>query len=163
MSKLLFFDSTLRDGSHAIKHQLTKKNIEDYCHHVDPAGMHTIIVGHGNGLGASSLQVGLSKLSDHDMLSAARRNIHQTKLGAFMIPGFGTISDDIRPAIDNGVELFCIAAHCTEADVTQQHIEFVRKQGIDAYGVLMMYHTASTEKILEEAYKMEDYGAMGVT
>jgi len=97
------------------------------------------------------------------MLTTARKNLEKTKLGAFLIPGFGTIRDNIKPAIEDGVDLFCIAAHCTEADVTRQHIEYVRNQGKDAYGVLMMYHRASTEKILEEALKLQSYGAMGVT
>lgn len=162
MSNLIFFDSTLRDGSHAIKHQINKNNIIDYCQAMDSAGMHTIVVGHGNGLGASSLQVGLSLLSDSEMLKAARRNLEKTKLGTFLIPGFGTINDDIKPAIENGVELFCIGAHCTEADVTRQHIEYIRNHNKDAYGILMMYHRASAEKLLEEALKLQSYGAMGV-
>lgn len=163
MSKLMFFDSTLRDGSHAVKHRIGKNSIIDYCQAMDSAGMHTIIVGHGNGLGASSLQVGLSLLSDSEMLTTARKNLEKTKLGAFLIPGFGTIRDNIKPAIENGVDLFCIAAHCTEADVTRQHIEYIRNQGKDVYGILMMYHRASTEKLLEEALKLQSYGAMGVT
>jgi len=162
MGKLMFFDSTLRDGSHAIKHKLQKDTIVDYCQAMDSAGMHTIIVGHGNGLGASSLQVGQSLLSDSEMLSLARKNLEKTKLGAFLIPGFGTIRDNIKPAIESGVDLFCIASHCTEADLTRQHIEYVREQQKDAYGILMMYHRASTEKLLEEALKMQSYGAMGV-
>lgn len=163
MSNLIFFDSTLRDGSHAIKQQIDKNSIIDYCQAMDSAGMHTIIVGHGNGLGASSLQVGLSLLNDSEMLTAARKNLEKTKLGAFLIPGFGTIRDNIKPAIENGVDLFCVAAHCTEADLTRQHIEYVRNQGKDAYGILMMYHRASPEKLLEEALKLQSYGAMGVT
>lgn len=163
MSRLLFFDSTLRDGSHAVKHKLTKKNISDYCQAMDTAGMHTIMVGHGNGLGASSLQVGLSLLTDSEMIITAKNNLERTKLGSFLIPGFGTIKDDIKPAIENGVDLFCVAAHCTEADITRQHIEYVRNEGKDAYGILMMYHRASPEKLLEEALKMQSYGAMGVT
>lgn len=79
-----------------------------------------------------------------------------------MIPGFGTIRDDVIPAIESGVDLFCVAAHCTEADITKQHIEFIRKQGKDVYGVLMMYHMTTTEKLVEEALKMQSYGAMGV-
>lgn len=163
MSRLLFFDSTLRDGSHAVKHKLTKKNISDYCQAMDSAGMHTIMVGHGNGLGASSLQVGLSLLTDSEMIITAKNNLERTKLGCFLIPGFGTIRDDIKPAIENGVDLFCVAAHCTEADITRQHIEYVRNEGKEAYGILMMYHRASPEKLLEEALKMQSYGAMGVT
>lgn len=162
MNKLLIFDSTLRDGSHAIKHQLNKENIEDYCQSMDGAGLHTIIVGHGNGLGASSLQVGLSLLSDHEMLAVARKNLEKTKLGAYMIPGFGTIRDNLEPAIADGVELFTIGCHCTEADTTKQHIEYLKERGKEVYGVLMMYHMASTEKVLEEAQKMQSYGANGV-
>lgn len=162
MSKLNFFDSTLRDGSHANRHQITEANIVDYCRLMDSAGMNTIIVGHGNGLGASSLQVGVSLLEDNKMLQIARDNLEKTKLGTFLIPGFGTIKDHIEPAIEIGVDLVCVAAHCTEADVTRQHLEFIRNKGKDAYGVLMMYHMASTEKILEEALKMQSYGAMGV-
>lgn len=163
MSNLMFFDSTLRDGSHAVKHRIGKNSIIDYCQAMDSVGMHTIIVGHGNGLGASSLQVGLSLLSDSEMLTIARKNLEKTKLGAFLIPGFGTIRDDIKPAIENRVDLFCIAAHCTEADITRQHIEYIRNRGKDVYGILMMYHRASTEKLLEEALKLQSYGAMGVT
>lgn len=149
MHKVIFFDSTLRDGSHALKHQFTKDNIEDYCQAMDGAGMNTIIVGHGNGLGASSLQVGLSLLNDREMLKTARKNLDRTKLGAYMIPGFGTIRDNLEPAIEDGVEVFTIGCHCTEADTTRQHIEYIKNEGNEVYGVLMMYHMASTEKKLE--------------
>jgi len=162
MNKILFFDSTLRDGSHAVSHQISAENIKNYCCEIDNAGFHTIIVGHGNGLGASSLQVGLSALSDEEMLRIARNELKKTKLGALLIPGFGTIKDNLNPAMDIGVDLFCVAIHCTEADVTQQHIEYVRKKGKDAYGILMMYHRASKERLLEEALKMQSYGAIGV-
>lgn len=162
MSRIRFFDATLRDGSHAIKHQLTKETIASYCKAMDDAGMYTIVVGHGNGLGASSLQVGLSLLSEEEMLTTARENLKHTKLGAYLIPGFGTIKDNIEPAIDYGVELFKIGCHCTEADTTRQHIEFVRNKGLEVYGILMMYHMASTERILEETQKMQSYGANGV-
>jgi len=162
MKNIIFFDSTLRDGSHAIKHQLTRKNIEDYCQLADKVGLYTIIVGHGNGLGASSLQVGLSALSDKEMLTVARSNLSETKLGVFLIPGFGTIKDELAPAIDIGVNLVCVGCHCTEADITRQHIEYVRERGKEAYGVLMMCHMASAERLLEESLKMQSYGAMGV-
>lgn len=162
MSKLKIFDATLRDGSHAIKHQLTKEQIRDYCQAMDDAGMDAIIVGHGNGLGASSLQVGLSRLTDREMLSTARKYLHQTKLGTYMIPGFGTIRDQLIPAIEEGVEVFKIGCHCTEADTTKSHIEYLAKNGKEVYGILMMYHMASPEKLLEETRKMQSYGAKGI-
>lgn len=162
MNKILFFDSTLRDGSHAVKQQINEDNIKKYCKEADDAGFYTIIVGHGNGLGASSLQVGLSLLSDKEMLAIARNELKKTKLGVFLIPGFGTIKDNIEPAIDIGVDLVCIASHCTEADITRQHINYVREKGKEAYGILMMHHMTTAEKLLEEAKKMQDYGALGV-
>jgi 4-hydroxy 2-oxovalerate aldolase len=162
MSQVLFFDSTLRDGSHAVAHQLSIANIKKYCNQIDSAGLHTVIVGHGNGLGASSLQVGIAAVPDVEMLKAARKELKKTRLGIFLIPGFGTIKDDIQPAINIGVDIFCVAIHCTEADVTKQHIEFLKKKNKEAYGVLMMYHMASKERLLEEAKKMQSYGALGV-
>lgn len=162
MAKIKIFDATLRDGSHAIKHQFTKEQIKNYCVAIDNVGMDAVIVGHGNGLGASSLQVGLSLLSDHEMLSTARKYLKQTKLGAYMIPGFGTIKDQLIPAIEDGVEVFKIGCHCTEADTTRSHIDYLTRNGKEVYGVLMMYHMASPEKLLDEALKMQSYGAKGV-
>lgn len=162
MEKIKFFDATLRDGSHAVMHQFTKDNIEQYCECMDKAGMETIIVGHGNGLGASSLQVGMSKLTDAEMLLAAKKYLKKTKLGVYMIPGFGTIQDDLEPALEKGVQVFKVGCQCTEADVTRQHIEHLCQKGKDVYGVLMMYHMASTEILLQEAKKMQAYGAKGV-
>lgn len=162
MSPLLFFDSTLRDGSHAVEQKLTLQNIDDYCRDADAVGFHVIIVGHGNGLGASSLQVGLSTHTDDEMLSTAKKHLKKTKLGVFLIPGFGTISNNLKPALDIGVDLVCVASHCTEADVTCQHIGYVRANNKDAYGILMSCHMATAEVLEKEALKMQEYGAMGI-
>ena len=162
MKQLRIFDSTLRDGSHAIKHNLSKKTISDYCAKMDNAGMEVVIVGHGNGLGASSVQGGLSVLSDLEMIEAARENLNKTLLGAFLTTGYGTIKDDISPALDAGVDLVCVAAHCTEANVARQHIEYVAERGKKVYGVLLMYHMAELDVLIGEANKIQDYGANGV-
>lgn len=162
MKKLKIFDSTLRDGSHAIKHNLSKQTIAEYCLKMDDSGMDVIIVGHGNGLGASSLQTGLSTLTDNEMITVAKSNLKNTPLGVFLIPGYGTIQDDLKPAIDEGVDLVCVASHCTEANVTRQHIEYVKSREKPAYGVLMMYHMTETPTLVKEALKMQNYGANGV-
>lgn len=162
MAKLRFFDATLRDGSHANAHQITTECISSYCCSIDDAGLYTVIVGHGNGLGASSLQVGLSLHTEEQMLAAAKPHLKKTRLGVYLIPGFGTIHDHILPALDLGVQLVKVGCHCTEADVTKQHIEYVRSRGAEAYGVLMMSHMAEPERLFAEAKKMESYGALGV-
>ncbi len=162
MDKLRFFDATLRDGSHANAHQISTDCISNYCRAIDDAGLYAVIVGHGNGLGASSLQVGLSLHTEEEMLSSAKPQLKKTRLGVFLIPGFGTIHDHIEPAIAQGVQLVKVGCHCTEADVTKQHIEYVRAHDVEAYGVLMMSHMADPERLLLEAKKMESYGAIGV-
>lgn len=162
MKKILISDPTLRDGNHAVRHQLTAQQIGDYCQAADAAGIPIVEVGHGNGIGASSLQLGESACSDEDALKIARSNLKNSKLGIHMIPGFATIDKDMKKAIDYGVDVFRVASHCTEADVTQRHIEFARLQNKTVYGVLMMSHMASKEILAEEAKKMESYGAQGL-
>ena len=161
MKTIKFFDSTLRDGSHAVKHQISLESIAEYCKKVDGSGLYTVIVGHGNGLGASSLQVGLSAHSDLEMLKTARKNLRHTRLGAFMIPGFGGIRDDLAPALKTGVDLVCIGIHCTEADITAQHIEYVAAQGKEVYGVLMMYHMAGKERLWKRPKKCKAMAPWG--
>jgi len=160
--KILISDASLRDGNHAVSHQLSKEQIVAYCKIVDDAGIPIVEVGHGNGLGASSLQVGLSKTSDEIMLRTARENLKKSKLSIHVIPGFATIERDLMPALDYGVDLFRIASHCTEADITERHIRFCRDKGKTVYGVLMMSHMIPKEVLCEEAKKMENYGAEAI-
>jgi 4-hydroxy 2-oxovalerate aldolase len=162
MSKILISDPTLRDGNHAIYHKMNAHQIEVYASAADAAGIPIVEVGHGNGLGASSLQVGESLLDDDMMLRIARENLPNSKLGIHVMPGFATINKDLKMALDSGVDVFRVAAHCTEADITQRHISYIRDRGKEAYGVLMMSHMASKEVLVEEAQKMESYGAEGV-
>ena len=160
-SKIEVYDPTLRDGNHAVKHSLTLHNIKTYCEAVDGLGLAVVEVGHGNGLGASSLQLGLAAHSDEELLRCARENLKKTMLGVHVIPGFARI-DDIRMAVDAGVDVVRVASHCTEADLCQRYIQFARKQDRVVHGVLMMSHMASAEKLAEQALLLQHYGANAV-
>jgi 4-hydroxy 2-oxovalerate aldolase len=162
IKQILISDPTLRDGNHACAHQLSLEQIAFYAEAADKAGVPIVEVGHGNGLGASSLQVGLCKETDKEMLETARKYLNNSKLGIHVIPGFATIKRDLIRAIDIGVDVIRIASHCTEADITQRHLGYVRERGKEAYGVLMMSHMASATVLVEEAQKMELYGAEGI-
>jgi 4-hydroxy 2-oxovalerate aldolase len=162
MPDVVISDPTLRDGNHAVAHKLTAAQMAAYARAADAAGIPIVEVGHGNGLGASSLQVGVAAIDDREMLITAREQLRTSKLGVHVIPGFGTIRKDIAGAIDLGVDVFRIASHCTEANTTKQHIEYVRARGREVYGVLMMSHMASRETLREECLKLESYGAQGV-
>jgi len=159
---ILISDPTLRDGNHAVQHKLSAAQIASYAAAADAAGVPIVEVGHGNGLGASSLQVGQSALSDGEMLSVARKNLRHAKLAVHVIPGFATINKDLAPALAAGVDLVRVASHCTEADTTQRHITYVRQQGKEVYGVLMMSHMAENDTLMNEALKLESYGAEAV-
>ncbi len=159
--KILISDVTLRDGNHAIRHKLKKEQIKKYCIAAEKAKVDIIEVGHGNGLGASSIQIGLSRHSDKEMIQTARKYLNKSKLGVHIIPGYATFND-LKIAIKMGVDIFRVASHCTEADTTQRHINFIREKGHVAYGVLMMSHMATKEKLLSEAKKMKSYGAQAI-
>ena len=158
----MYHDLTLRDGSHAISHQLTKEMIEDYCIFAEDAGIEVIEVGHGNGLGASSTLIGESLLSDYEMIKIAKQHLRNTRLSVHIIPGFATIKKDIDPAISLGVNIFRIASHCTEASLTKTHIEYLASLNKTVYGVLMMTAMCSVEILFQEAAKMKSYGANAI-
>ena len=162
MCSILISDPTLRDGNHAVNHQLNLHQVAAYAAAADAAGIPIVEVGHGNGIGASSLQIGESLASDKEMLETARENLRSSKLGIHCMPGIATINKDLRQAIEIGVDVVRVASHATEADITQRHICFVREKGIEVYGNLMMTHMASTEVLVGECLKMESYGAQGV-
>ncbi|WP_080059053.1 4-hydroxy-2-oxovalerate aldolase [Spirosoma aerolatum] len=162
VKNIIISDTTLRDGNHAVGHQLKAEQIAIYAAAADRALIPIVEVGHGNGLGASSMQVGISAEDDKTLLTTARENLTTSKLGIHVIPGFATINRDLKRAIDIGVDVVRVASHCTEADITQRHLGYVREKGKEAYGVLMMSHMASVDLLVEEAQKMELYGAEGI-
>lgn len=162
MKNIIITDSSLRDGNHAVKHTITLDSIKRYCQFADQAGIPIVEVGHGNGLGASSLLIGKSPHTDKEILTAARENLKTSKLGIHIIPGIATVKKDIEPAIDLGVDVFRIATHCTEATLSKSHIEYLKSKDKTVFGVLMMSALADIKTLVENAKIMEEYGAEAV-
>ena len=162
MSNIIITDSSLRDGNHSVKHTISLDSIKRYCQAADSANIPIVEVGHGNGLGASSLLIGQATHTDAEMLSTARTNLPNSKLGVHVIPGIATVEKDIKPAIDLGVDVFRIASHCTEATVTKSHIDYLSKTGKEVIGVLMMTALATTKELVDNAIIMQDYGAQAI-
>jgi len=156
------YDVTLRDGNHALRHTLSSKFVRNYCEQADKSGVWAVEVGHGNGLGASSYLVGKSVESDEALLSAARNSLKNSKLAVHSIPGFATIKRDLVPALDLGVDVFRVATHVSEADVSKKHIEFLANKGVVVHGVLMMSHMIDLPGLLSQVKLMKSYGASAV-
>jgi len=160
-TRIRLLDSTLRDGSHAIRHRYTPEQVELIAGRLDQAGVHSIGVGHGDGLGASSIQYMRSLHTDDELLTAARAAIKRAKLAVTFQPGIGTKSQ-LKRAAELGADLVRIATHCTEADIAIQHIGLSRELGMDVHGDLMMPHMTTPEMIARQARIMVDAGATGV-
>jgi len=159
MDEIIITDSSLRDGNHSVKHTISLKSIKKYCQFADRSKIPIVEVGHGNGLGASSILIGESPHTDKEILTTAKKYLPNSKLGVHIIPGLATIGKDIDQAIDLGVDVFRVASHCSEATVAKSHIEYLQKKNKTVFGVLMMTALASVEELVENAKIMEDYGA----
>ena len=156
--KITMVDTTLRDGSHAVRHSYTEEQVAAIAGGLDKAGIDFIELTHGDGLGGSSYNYGFSKVSEFDLLIAASSKIENAKLTVLLLPGIGTIAD-LKQAQKCGAKAVRVATHVTEADVSAEHIYAAKDLGMFAVGFLMMTHMAPVERIVEEAKKMESYGA----
>lgn len=156
--KVKIHDMSLRDGMHSIRHQFTLEQIEKMSKAMDDAGVPLIEVTHGDGLGGSSINYGFGLHTDEEWITQAVRSIKNTKVSALLLPGIGSVPDMLE-AVKCGISMVRVATHCTEADVSQEHIEKAREIGLSCVGFLMMSHMASTERLVEEAGKMISYGA----
>ena len=156
--KVRLHDMTLRDGMHPKRHLMTLAQMKTIAAGLDAAGMPLIEVTHGDGLGGSSVNYGFPAHTDEEYLGAVIPLMKQAKVSALLLPGIGTV-DHLKMAHDLGVSTIRVATHCTEADVSEQHITMARKLDMDTVGFLMMAHMNSAEGLVKQAKLMEGYGA----
>lgn len=157
-TRITVHDMTLRDGMHPKRHQISLDQMRSIARGLDAAGVPLIEVTHGDGLGGASVNYGFPAQTDEAYLSAVIAELKQARVSALLIPGIGTV-DHLRMAHGLGVHTIRVATHCTEADVSEQHIGLARKLEMDTVGFLMMAHMSPPEQLASQAKLMESYGA----
>lgn len=151
-------DTSLRDGSNTVGHRFTTEQVAAVAGGLDRAGVRTIEVAHGDGIGGSSIQFGRAAATDPEYVAAAVSAAQRASIAVLYVPGIATLSD-LRGCIDAGATTVRVAVHCTEADCAQQPVTWAKEQGLTVMTFLMMSHMLPPDRLAEQAALLDGYGA----
>lgn len=158
-NKVVVLDATLRDSGYAIHFQFSARDTRNLCLGLEKAGVTAIEVGHGLGLGASSVKHGVALETDEDYLQAAAGALTKARFGAFFIPGIGS-KDDLTAAARMGMHFVRVGYEVTEIDVARPFVDHAKQLGLEVSLNPMKSYAVAASEFGQIARRTEAWGSV---
>ncbi len=157
--KVVVLDATLRDSGYAIHFQFSARDTRNLCQGLEKAGVTMIEVGHGMGLGASSVKHGVALETDEDYLHAAAGVLTKARFGAFFIPGIGS-KNDLTTAAGLGMHFVRVGCEVTEIDVARPYVNHAKQLGLEVSLNLMKSYAVNVYEFGQIAERVEGWASI---
>lgn len=158
---MTLFDTTIRDGSYYVDFKLSSEDVRETVDKISKLGFPYIEIGHGKGLGASSLENGLSMETDIEYMNAANKVRRDSKLGFFCIPGIAK-AEDISTAAENNMSFIRVGQNADEIGNAKKYVLKAKELGLEVMVNLMKSYVISPDAFAEAACEIKKWGADAV-
>lgn len=158
MTSPKILECTLRDGSYAINFQFTKEDTSNIAKALENVGFSLIEVGHGVGLGASELGIGIAAETDEVYLRSIAETIKKASWGMFCIPGIAQLHH-IDMAADYGMKFIRIGTNVEDYKQSQQFVERAKKHNMFVCSNFMKSYVSPPNEFAAYASLVEKYGS----
>jgi len=153
LSQIKITDITLRECMNAYGRQFS---IDDACEiagALDESGVAQIEI--------TQVETSHTRKQTTEYLRAVCDTVKNAQVGALLLPGNST-SEEMKWVVDCGIQVIRFTTHSSAAHTCAPYMLAARKMGLSTVGLLTMAHMTPTDNLVEEACKLEAYGAHAV-